>query len=76
MGILFEPDPAKKAAMEALAEDMFDWFDRYECTSGNKAKYGGGLSDPPRAFNWQNKSDPYGTYKWVTANSADDGTTP
>ena len=64
LGIFFETDPAKKAAMEALANDMLDFYDRFSCTSGNK-NLGGGATYPRRAFNWQNKPDPFGTYQMV-----------
>ena len=76
--IFFESDGDRRSAMEALAVDMLDWFDKYDCTAGNKSRNPGAINDPPRAFAWQNKPDPYGTYKWVMAslNGApnDDGT--
>jgi hypothetical protein len=57
LGIKFETDPAKKAAMELVASDMLEWFEKYKSTvSGNQ---------PPRILNWGGKSDPWGTYAAV-----------
>jgi hypothetical protein len=64
LGIHFETDVNKKIAMQALAADTIDYFDMWSCTSGNKTN-GSPLNDPPRAYSWQNKSDPFGTYRWV-----------
>lgn len=64
LGIYFETDSAKKAAMQAVASDMQNWFARWQCTSGNRSD-GPAVNDPPRAYNWQNRSDPFGTYHWV-----------
>lgn len=44
LGIFFETDPVKKQALKILAADVAEWFERTSCTSGNKAKYGGGVS--------------------------------
>lgn len=66
VGLFFETDRAKRAAMEQIASDMLQWYEVYPCSSGNKTRYGGtSISDPPRAFSWQSKPDPFGTYKWV-----------
>lgn len=64
LGVYFEENTLKQDAMLALADDSIEWFDKYSCTSGNRDK-GSPLNDPPRAYSWQNKSDPYGTYSWV-----------
>lgn len=65
LGAFFETDQDKKKAMQQFLEDSMDWFDQYSCTSGNKDK-GAALSPPARAFAWQNKDDPFGTYKYVS----------
>lgn len=64
LGIHFEDDGDRKDALRSLAMDSLDWFDRYSCTSGNRDK-GAALNDPPRAYSWQNKADPFGTLAWV-----------
>ena len=57
LGIKFETDPAKKAAMELVASDMLEWFEKFKATVSS--------SQPPRILNWGNKSDPWGTYDAV-----------
>lgn len=58
LSLHFETDRVKRAALNALIEDSFEWYERWSCT----ARLG-----PPRAISWQNKTDPFGTYKWVSA---------
>lgn len=66
LGIFFETDQAKKAAMLQIADDMQEWFENYQCSAGNKTRNGAtAINDPPRAFSWQSKPDPFGTYKWA-----------
>ena len=55
LGIYFETDMSKKAALLAIAKDMTEWFE-LDCTRSQ---------NPPRKFNWSHKSDPFGTYYWV-----------
>lgn len=57
LGLLFETDAAKKAAMTAVLADLHEWFEKYECTAN--------LGDN-RAYSWSNRLDPMGTYNYVT----------
>lgn len=66
LGIYFEENELKRNAMLALAKDSLEWFDKFDCTSGNRDK-GSPLNDPPRAYSWQHKPDPFGVYSWVLA---------
>ncbi len=57
LAVRFETDPAKKAAMQAVAKAMTAWFAPRNINSTIKG--------PVRAFNWMNKQDAWGTYEAV-----------
>ncbi|MES2623976.1 MAG: hypothetical protein V4628_01735 [Pseudomonadota bacterium] len=56
LGVLFETDQAKRAAMLAVLTDLHEWFEKYTCT--------GNIGDN-RAYSWSNRLDPFGTYTYV-----------
>lgn len=58
LAIFFETDLLKRQAMIALAEDSLEWFEKFSCTKSQ---------GPLRSFAWQNKSDPFGTFDWVSS---------
>src|SRR5690606_7011265 len=62
LGMFFETDPAKKAAMGLVAKQAEIWFDEYRNTVPRGAI---------RSFPWQLRSDPYGTWQFVR--SVDNG---
>ena len=51
----FETDPQKRNAIKLLARDMSDYFRPKEFTAGTNIM--------PRAYNWQLKCNPWGTYQ-------------
>jgi hypothetical protein len=65
LGMLFETDASKRAAMNAVIQDMRSWYAGYSCSAALSTK---------RGYNWTNKADPFGTYLYVT--NVLSGTTP
>jgi hypothetical protein len=57
LGVLFETNAAKKAAMLSAITDMRNWFKYYSCPSS--------IASPKRVYSWGNKSDPFGTFAYV-----------
>ncbi|MES2623847.1 MAG: hypothetical protein V4628_01090 [Pseudomonadota bacterium] len=57
LGLLFETDADKKAAMQAAITDMRMWFKHYSCPTN--------ITNPKRLYSWSHKGDPFGTYAYV-----------
>ena len=65
-GYYFESDMTKRASLKARAEGLLDYIDPQkgptDCALSTSSNYAG----PPRAWNWQMRSNSVRTWQWVT----------